>query len=47
MFVAGSMIGSAIFIVPAGILRDVGSPSLLLAVWAITGVVIVFGALSF
>jgi basic amino acid/polyamine antiporter, APA family len=47
MFVAGSMIGSAIFIVPADILRQVGSPGLLLLVWAITGVVIVFGALSY
>ena len=47
MFVAGSMIGSSIFIVPADILRQVGSPGLLLAVWAITGVVIVFGSLSY
>ncbi len=47
MLVAGSMIGSAIFIVPAGILRQVGSPGLLLLVWLITGVVIVFGALSY
>ena len=47
MLVAGSMIGSSIFIVPAGILREVGSPSLLLLVWLITGVVIVFGALSY
>jgi basic amino acid/polyamine antiporter, APA family len=47
MFVAGSMIGSAIFIVPADIVRQVGAPSLLLLVWAITGVVIVFGALSY
>jgi APA family basic amino acid/polyamine antiporter len=47
MFVAGSMIGSAIFIVPADIIRQVGSPGLLLLVWAITGVVIVFGALSY
>ena len=47
MFVAGSMIGSAIFIVPADIVREVTSPSLLLVVWAVTGVVIVFGALSY
>jgi APA family basic amino acid/polyamine antiporter len=47
MFVAGSMIGSAIFIVSADIIRQVGSPGLLLLVWAITGVVIVFGALSY
>ena len=47
MLVAGSMIGSAIFIVPAAILRQVGSPSLLLLVWLITAVIIVFGALSY
>jgi APA family basic amino acid/polyamine antiporter len=45
--VAGSMIGSAIFIVPADILRQVGAPSLLLLVWLITAFVIVFGALSY
>jgi APA family basic amino acid/polyamine antiporter len=45
--VAGSMIGSAIFIVPAQILRQVGSPGLLLLVWAVTAVVVVLGALSY
>lgn len=45
--VAGSMIGSAIFIVPADILRQVGSPGLLLVVWAVTALVVVLGALSY
>ncbi len=45
--VAGSMIGSAIFIVPADILRQVGSPGMLLLVWAVTAVVVVLGALSY
>lgn len=45
--VAGSMIGSAIFIVPADILRQVGSPGLLLVVWAVTAVVVVLGALTY
>jgi APA family basic amino acid/polyamine antiporter len=45
--VAGSMIGSAIFIVPAQILRQVGSPGLLLLVWAVTALVVVLGALSY
>lgn len=45
--VAGSMIGSAIFITPADIMRQTGSPGLTLVVWAITAVVIVFGALSY
>jgi APA family basic amino acid/polyamine antiporter len=44
--VMGSMIGSGIFIVPADIARQVGSPGLLLVVWAITGVVTVMGALT-
>ena len=44
--VVGSMIGSGIFIVPADIARQVGSPGLLLAVWVITGLVTVMGALT-
>ena len=37
MIVAGSMIGSGIFIVSADIARQVGSPGWLLVVWMITG----------
>jgi APA family basic amino acid/polyamine antiporter len=44
--VVGSMIGSGIFIVPADIARQVGTPGLVLVVWAITGVVTVMGALT-
>jgi basic amino acid/polyamine antiporter, APA family len=44
--VMGSMIGSGIFIVSADIAREVGSPGLLLVVWAITGIVTVMGALT-
>jgi len=36
MIVAGSMIGSGIFIVSAEISRQVGSPGWLLVVWVIT-----------
>ena len=46
-FVAGSMIGSGIFIVSADIARNVGSPGWLMVVWLITGVITVIGALSF
>ena len=46
MVVAGSMIGSGIFIVSADIARQVGSPVWLLAVWAATGVLTVFAALA-
>ena len=45
--VAGSMIGSGIFIVSADIARSVGSPGWLMMVWLITGVITVIGALSY
>ena len=45
--VMGIMIGSAIYIVPAEITREVGSPRLALAVWTVAGVLSLFGALSF
>ena len=41
MLVAGTMIGSGIFIVSAGIARDVGSSGWLLAVWVLTGLMTV------
>jgi APA family basic amino acid/polyamine antiporter len=47
MLVAGSMIGSGIFIVSADIVRDVGSTSGLLLVWLVTGLLTVCGALSY
>lgn len=47
MIVAGSMIGSGIFIVSADIARQVGSPGSLLVVWLITGFLTMAGALSY
>jgi APA family basic amino acid/polyamine antiporter len=47
MIVIGSMIGSGIFIVSADIVRQVGSPLLLLAVWALAGVMTLIAALSY
>ncbi|GAA4315831.1 amino acid permease [Nibribacter koreensis] len=47
MLVAGSMIGSGIFIVSADIARSVGSPGYLLLVWALTGLMTLAGALSY
>ena len=47
MLVAGTMIGSGIFIVSADIARDVGSTGWLLAVWVLTGVMTMIGALSY
>lgn len=46
-FVAGSMIGSGIFIVSSDIARNVGSPGWLMVVWLITGIITVIGALSY
>jgi APA family basic amino acid/polyamine antiporter len=45
--VAGSMIGSGIFIVSADIARNVGSPGWLMVVWLITGIITVIGAVSY
>ena len=45
--VAGSMIGSGIFIVSADISRSLGSPGWLLVVWALTGVLTIIAALSY
>jgi basic amino acid/polyamine antiporter, APA family len=47
MIVAGSMIGSGIFIVSADIARLVGSPGWLLLVWIVTGLLTVAAALSY
>src|SRR5574342_57877 len=47
MIVAGSMIGSGIFIVSADIARQVGAPGWLLMVWIITGLLTIVAALSY
>src|SRR6476660_3731134 len=47
MLVAGSMIGSGIFIVSADIARLVGSAGWLLVVWAVTGLLTVTAALAY
>lgn len=45
--VAGSMIGSGIFIVSAEMSRTLGSPGWLLVAWVITGVLTIIAALSY
>jgi basic amino acid/polyamine antiporter, APA family len=45
--IMGSMIGSGIFIVSAEIARQVQTPGMLLLAWIITGVITIFGALSY
>lgn len=47
MLVAGSMIGSGIFLTSADIARSVGSAGWLLLVWILTGVVTLTAALSY
>jgi APA family basic amino acid/polyamine antiporter len=47
MLVAGSMIGSGIFIVSADITRNVGSAGWLILVWVITGFMTLTAALSY
>jgi basic amino acid/polyamine antiporter, APA family len=47
MLVAGSMLGSGIFIVSADIVRNVGSSGWLMAVWLITGFMTIIAAVSY
>jgi len=47
MLVAGTMIGSGIFIVSAGIALEVGSTGWVMTVWVLAGVMTVIGALSY
>src|SRR6185369_14692474 len=47
MIVAGSMIGSGIFIVSADMLKDLGSAGWLLVAWLITGFMTLTAAVSY
>jgi APA family basic amino acid/polyamine antiporter len=47
MLIIGSMIGSGIFIVPAAMSRDLGSPLMLLLAWGVTAVLTIFAALCY
>jgi APA family basic amino acid/polyamine antiporter len=47
MIVAGTMIGSGIFIVSSDIARNVGSSGYLLLIWVVTGFITIAGALSY
>jgi basic amino acid/polyamine antiporter, APA family len=44
--VVGGIIGSGIFMKPASMAAQLGSPELLLAVWVVAGIITLFGALS-
>src|SRR5579862_1039349 len=45
--VVGTVIGSAIFIVPRDMVNNVGSPLMVFAVWIFGGMLSLFGALSY
>src|SRR6202023_3603189 len=45
--VVGTVIGSAIFIVPRDMIKNVGSPLMVFAVWIFGGMLTLFGALSY
>ena len=47
MIVAGSMIGSGIFIVSADMLKDLGSAGWLITAWVITGIMTLIAAVSY
>ncbi|MFM6934936.1 MAG: APC family permease [Flavobacteriales bacterium] len=47
LLVAGSMIGSGIFIVTAPMMRDVGSSAWMIVLWVLTGLITIFAALSY
>lgn len=47
MLIMGSMIGSGIFIVPAAMSRELGSPILVIAAWLVTALLTLFAALSY
>ena len=47
MMVSGSMIGSGIFIVSAGMTQSIFSPGWLLAMWLFTGFITIAAALSY
>ncbi len=47
MLIMGSMIGSGIFIVSAGMLTEIGTPTMLILAWVVTAILTIFAALSY
>src|SRR5579871_610026 len=45
--VVGTVIGSGIFIVPSAMVKNVGTPLTVFAVWIVGGLLSLFGALSY
>lgn len=47
MLVIGSMIGSGIFIVSSGIMKNVGSAAWLILIWVLSGLMTIMAAVSY
>ncbi|HUJ50793.1 MAG TPA: amino acid permease [Bryobacteraceae bacterium] len=45
--VVGTVIGSGIFLVPSGMIQNVGTPLMVFAVWVVGGLLTLFGALCY
>jgi basic amino acid/polyamine antiporter, APA family len=45
--IVGSMIGQAVFLVASDMARELGSPTRVLAVWIIGGIVVLLGAFCY
>src|SRR5579872_2204207 len=45
--VVGTVIGSGIFLVPSSMVKNVGTPWMVFAVWIFGGLLTLFGALSY
>jgi APA family basic amino acid/polyamine antiporter len=45
--IVGSMIGQAVFLVASDMARELGSPTMVLVVWIIGGIVVLFGAFCY
>jgi len=45
--IVGSMIGQAVFLVASDMARELGSPTRVLAVWMVGGIVVLFGAFCY
>jgi APA family basic amino acid/polyamine antiporter len=45
--IVGSMIGQAVFLVASDMARELGSPTMVLVVWIIGGIIVLFGAFCY
>jgi amino acid transporter len=45
--IVGSMIGQAVFLVASDMARELGSPTMVLVIWIIGGIIVLFGAFCY